>query len=535
MYDLTHVSGERLEYLAGWADLERNQHWHTMLGWMLWMAGAHEKAKVHGLEAVRQDPHAWVAMEVVARACGGLKEYSLAIEWMRNSIQTIPAKIHSISGYMWPSVYDWSIALGDERSAFEAARTGAELNYSSLQAQWRYIKAMYTRGDLRGIIRTIEMLDLTKYPGKDFSQVANLFVGGFDVYTEIGHACRDTNQPVWVLERMQTAIKHLQQHAQNRHLIQTAHEAALFSYDWYDEEEDRTIEWAELFLFHLEQESASFQLHRVGKRKFWIKRLAQLYFDKATQLFQSTRGITAEVYAYTNRLKNLAVSLEPSLDGFDVYLPYYPALLWGRWLREYQKADENVWRKCFRAKLLAEMNALEKDDSNSVSGLRSLAVAMLHAGDHHMALVLFAVLFEPFQDSMISKIQAEPHRLDPGDVTVSQTNESDGSVGGSTLIAHVSLEDAIFVCHNCKCTATEVAELYVCEICEDAQWCGTCLTIVRDHTIQPGLRQHKCSPGHDAYQIWPVSDEARRLADAYFGVNFEMKKDWLDNLRAKWF
>lgn len=532
MYNFTHMSADRLETMASWAGLEPNQHWHTMLGWILWSAGAHTEAKSHGIEAANQDPEAWVGMEVVARACGGLQEYQLAIEWMKRSIKAIPSNIATIAGYMWPSIYDWAILLKDESTAFEAAKTGAELNFTSLDAQVRYFKALHSRGDSKAIIHALEDLRLVTYPGKPFNQVANLFVCGLDVYDEIGKACRETDQPGWVLEEIQTALQHLEQYEQYESLIQDALRAALFSYHWYDDHEAKTIEWAELFLLRLGQQSTKFQKSLILWQTFWTSKLAQLYFDNATRLFETEKMMAPRVTVFTDKLKSLAIRVGADTGDVDIYLSNYAAVLWGCWLRDFQKSDEDTWKKCFKRKILEKIKVLSSEDSsNGATDLRSLAITLLRAGDRRNASILLAVLFKPLEDSKRMSSGDEGYDVDGKSGTKREESTSDGSGPERSLCLRIIPSDAILKCDNCQRDTLDVTELYFCEVCP-TKWCGACLAISRNS--RSGLKMNRCNPSHKAYLAWPIPEDARSLAVEHLGDQIKLGKSWLESLRAAW-
>ena len=523
MHEFGPVS-EHLEAIAGWAGLEQNQHWHTMLGWLLMSAGAYEEAKAHGMEAVRQDPKAWVGMETVARSHGKLLEYQDAIDWMKRSIEAIPSPIATIAGYMWPSVYDWATHLGDEATAFEAAKTGAELNLSSLSAQIRYIKALHARDDSETIVRTMSKLRLVTYPTKGFSQAVNLFVSEMEGYAEIGEAFRNTGQSTWILDDMQDALQHLEQHAQTKALIVNALYAANFSYDWYDDQEDKTIEWAELFLSLLDQHPPDDAFLPLWQ-KWWTDKLAQLYFDKATRLFRTASGTTEEVDLLADKLRALALGGKTP-DGVEIFLSNHATLLWCRWLKEYRKESEGTWRKCARDTLLADIEALcgNHPDDDAVH-LRSLALALLQVGDRGKASALFAALYRPLEGSRKTPM-----------VELEKQTSSPTTPPERRIPLRITPNDGMSQCGNCGKTTLEVAELYVCEICPREQWCDACLVLVRDPAIKPGLKRHRCDAAHEMYRVWPVRDEARDVGWEYREEvgEIEVEGRWLVGLGEEW-
>lgn len=110
------------------------------------------------------------------------------------------------------------------------------------------------------------------------------------------------------------------------------------------------------------------------------------------------------------KLKQLAstTSVDPGGDGdiFALYTPGYPSLLYGRWLRDYEKAPPAIWRKCFRARILEQMNGLDDDDpTNDTAACQKLAISLLQVGDRKNAGLILAVLFGTLEKYIAGKSQ----------------------------------------------------------------------------------------------------------------------------------
>ena len=504
------------------------------------MEGDHRQAaKEHFMEAVKQDESAWVAMEGVARILGEEKDFSAAIEWMQRSIRSLPQRLESIRGYLWPFIADWSAELDDEATAFEAAKSGSESNSWNLQAHKTYIEALHKRGDSNIIIETIRWLDESgakeRDPGgaiQEYSQLVNLFLTNFDIFDEIGKACRDTEQPVWVLEAMDEALMQLEKHGQSEAYVHLSCKAAHFSHAWFDDQEHRTIRWSEACLQKLGQQSTSFIQEFSNREKHIRNRLAQLYFDKATELFHSAQNIAPGGNIFADKLKMLAVSVQTSFaadyEGFDFYRSDYAALLWGRWLRDYMKADGKIWRKCFKTRLLEEMSTLDDNDpGNDAFGMDRLAVSLFHAGDEKNAAAILAILFKPLENAKAAK-------NDSNEATESADQDETSERVNDGLFLNVTEDDGMYACDNCGCETDEVSEMYFCKICSFVNWCNECLAKVRDRTSLPGLKEHKCNAAHEMHRAWPIDQEAKSLAAEYFKGGIRLKRAWLEVLREQW-
>lgn len=110
------------------------------------------------------------------------------------------------------------------------------------------------------------------------------------------------------------------------------------------------------------------------------------------------------------KLKQLASTTSVDHDGhgetFALYTAGYPSMVYGRWLRDYEKAPPAVWRKCFRARILEQMNALSDDDpTNDTDACRELAVSLFQAGDRENAGLILAVVFGTLEKYMAEKAE----------------------------------------------------------------------------------------------------------------------------------
>lgn len=595
-HSFDRLSAARLETLANWADLEHDTHWHTCLGWILMDGSFYTEAISHYHEAIAQHSQAWVALEGMARCHGEQEEYQLAIDWQAKALEALPKHLDWIGGYLYTAIVDWSSQLGNEELAFEAAQKAINATPSNDDAQLKYLERLHARGDSNEILRTIEWLSGTINVGEpdgEYTWLARFFASGQDGYGEIGKACRENNQSAWVLDVMDKALTKIDEDDRVWIKVWLPFQMAKFRYMWYDDREDEMISLAEMFLERLERQTPDFQEGYADSRKWIINKLAQLYFDRATEIFKSGHKISDQVTVFADKLKVLAVSVETSFaedyDGFDFFRKDYPSLLWGRWLRDYKKADEKAWRKCFKVRLLEEMNSLDDDDpTNDTSGMASLAVSLFHAGNRRAAAAILAVLFKPLEDAKAKEIdgkqEAECQSSDPGhgddkssdcsqarvkssledEQTGHQTTVESGdampaadapgpgemigpqerdpdsetperpALSGRGLSLNIDDEGGLYSCNNCERDTPDVAEMYFCEVCQDVNWCDECLIKVRDRSIRPGLKEHECNPTHDMYLAWPIPEEAKGLAAEYLEGGIELRREWLERLREEW-
>jgi hypothetical protein len=122
---------------------------------------------------------------------------------------------------------------------------------------------------------------------------------------------------------------------------------------------------------------------------------------------------------------------------FDVYTPGYPSLLYGRWLRDYEKAAPSVWRKCFRARILEQMNGLDDDDpTNDTSACMRVAMSLFHADDEGRAGAILHVVFKTLEDYMAEKQRqrdAEEAAQTIVDENAANEESGEGAAGGEQV------------------------------------------------------------------------------------------------------
>ncbi|TLD28206.1 hypothetical protein PspLS_03751 [Pyricularia sp. CBS 133598] len=643
---LEQATPSHLKHLAMWAGLERDTHWHTCLGWML-MEGDHfTEAIAHYDMAIQLSPEdAWVAMEGRARCHGSMEEHQDAIDWQKRAIESLTEDMKSIGAFLYPRIAEWAAEMGDQDASFKAAELGFNIDEYGLLAQARYIEALWRRDDWNRLMYIVEWLhgEITD-DERGYSLLVRLLLRGQYILWELGEACRNTGQPTWVLDALGVVEEQIQKGGSRddtRNFMWWSYHLMWFYNRWYDDSADQVIRLGEQFLDSLNQLSPEVQRAWEDKRSWAVNRLAALYYDKAVATWDEGRGMT-KAMVFANKIKMLAVSVPTStaegFEGFDFFHKDYPALLWGRWLRDFLEADENAWRESFKVRLLEEMKSLDDDDpANDTSGMATLAVSLFHAGDRKNAAALLAILFQPLEtyepeeeeeeeqigdneekdteENGILQDEAEYSEIadtddswedvegeEKGDERpktvrtqepvnyevkekkvekskgnsdegaqqiVNQTEENEGqeqqpetltestgktettttsappapgpghlirrkTMPGDVLALNVEQGSWAYTCNNCRRDASEVDELYFCEVCYQTHWCDGCLAMVRDRTLQPGLAANACNPAHDMYRAWPIDAEARDLAAVYMDGGATLRREWLEELRARW-
>ena len=152
-------------------------------------------------------------------------------------------------------------------------------------------------------------------------------------------------------------------------------------------------------------------------------------------------------------------------------------MLWGRWLRDYKGANGAKWRKCFRARLLEEMNTVDDiDPANDTSGISNLAVSLFHAGDRENAAAIVANLHR----SAETECKRDEKRAKDAIGKADEVEEGLGETNDE-LKLNIGRVSTSYFCNNCRKAIHKVAELYVCEVCSNrVSWCNVCLALLQD-------------------------------------------------------
>lgn len=395
--DFSVLSTARLRELADHALDEASPHWHTGLAWIYMEAGYNDDAIHHFKETLAIEPQAWLPKEGLARVYGGQERYSEAIQLMEESYSSLPENFAYLGGFLLPHIAGWKEIIGDTEGAYETARQGYIAEPSSHLAQDRYLRALDQKGDSSSFINVLSYMQQQIWLDSQTSYLARLLNYGYDIFDEIGRAFRTEKRPQFVLEEMEKVLIAALTSKDPWMKIWLQGEVGMFRYQYNDENDD-AMKLLEQALKTLTNAGPKAQEENAWARKRYGHLLARLYFDSAV----SARKNGTNAWPYTKRLKQLAtvtnMANEESVDFFDFYGPGYASMLWGCWLRTYERAEEGMWKKTFKARILDELSTLDDEvPSNDMAGLHSLAITLLHLGDDEAAGVILAVLFMPLK------------------------------------------------------------------------------------------------------------------------------------------
>ncbi|TGJ88629.1 hypothetical protein E0Z10_g27 [Xylaria hypoxylon] len=402
------MEATEIEDLAEWANLEKTTHWYTGVGWILYEGPSTNSARAQELltKAIEMDPTAWVAMEALARSLGDHDEdYEKAISWMERAVETLRAQDIGarleVDSYLLAHVSTWKRILGDISGALDIGCYAWTKVPTSLETITSYVNALLQTQEWDRLVEVMEYLNShtnsygTPYLVKAFGELPFAW--------DVGRACRAKGCPSFVIDALELALRDIEKSGDNSTLIYKLLVFGDLYYNFYDKD-DRTIRWWEEAMARMTDADTTIQREYANTKVIYTNKLAQLYFDAAVENFEARiRPNDAAI-----RLKQLALAVTyvpgSDEDVFSYYTPGYPSLLYGRWLREYEKAKPSVWRKCFRARILEQINGLDDDDpTNDTGACNRLAISLFQADDEKRAGALVAVLFKTLEEYMAEK------------------------------------------------------------------------------------------------------------------------------------
>ncbi|KAL9093549.1 MAG: hypothetical protein Q9165_003944 [Trypethelium subeluteriae] len=82
----------------------------------------------------------------------------------------------------------------------------------------------------------------------------------------------------------------------------------------------------------------------------------------------------------------------------------------------------------------------------------------------------------------------------------------------------------------CPTASDSYAELHFCRMCNDTCFCENCIKLVKSKTMPSRV----CAADHEHIQVYPMSEDARRVTTALMEKRFEVQEEWLDILKREW-
>ncbi|KAF3083390.1 hypothetical protein TWF102_009153 [Orbilia oligospora] len=522
------LTPERIRSLANYAPgpVRDTVHWHSIMAWTLAIADYPADAIPVFQKAVEIDSSAWLAYEGLARAYADMKMYKEAIPVMEEACRAVTG-IWDLSQQFYADIAQWKRRLGDNAGALEAAKVAYLGSSFSPPTVFSYLDCLGANGQHDEVLSILQSLSretdggykksllLMTWPYLDWDPF-DLLEG---VFRAIGK-----EKLGFLIEDVKAALQNVLSSANDWKKRWFCWKTARIVYEY---EEAPNLEFVvqnyemslDLFgkMFNNTEEE-------IRDKRHITNFLAMQYYDSAVAAFKS--GISPD--GYVKKLRDLATSTTTSSgtdaqETFDFYGPGYPSVLWGRWRQIFEQAKKVKWRKCFRPRVLEELNMLDDENpENDTAGVYNLAITLLQAGDDRNASGLLTILFRPLR---ALRIRPEGQ----SDTTV-PANADNTSRPALTTALTLKLTD----CHKCSGDCSDklgYESLYMCAVCPGRNFCGECIDKVKAGT----LARRDCNSNHEWHRAWP-SDEKRlkKVADESEDGHLVIKPSWLEEMRGKW-
>ncbi|TAQ86604.1 hypothetical protein B7494_g5067 [Chlorociboria aeruginascens] len=577
---LRELGADTIQRLADETQIEHTKYWHMALGWNMMMGSYYDPATKHFEEALKQDNDAMPALEGLCRCLGEQKLYQKAIEFHERALKSFGESKSFPKARFFSRIAEWKNELGDKDGASEAAWNGYHADHKNPMAVMQVLKALDRANKPKMIIDFLRILNDTMVEGRDYPYLVHFLRGGRrqNAFPEIGKACRAEGNPKFVLAAMDRALEVVDEAHGEKKRAKLRMRMAELRYSYYDQVDEPMRLWESAIELISEKTPSLQEVHAI-ERERCVNSLAQLYFDAAVALSTASTDKVKKSNPYADKLKRLSATVEILKDeadqGFYFYKNSYPSMLWGRWMRDYLGAEESAWKKCFKPRLLEQMDMLDDDDpSNDQDGLHALGITLFHAGDRANAGAILAIHFKYIEENNLPKPITEESLTSKEDYIESNTTNQkrhtmneETKEGFSTAPKEPEFKDTIthteeiknlslsarpgeggprprvdrtlslklhftpdwtYFCESCHKSTIQVEELHRCEMCSNANFCGDCLPKVKNGSLPRRI----CNPSHSFYRAWPIQDDARNMAEESIGGEVRLRKEWLENLRG---
>ncbi|KAK6523047.1 hypothetical protein TWF281_002469 [Arthrobotrys megalospora] len=523
------LTAERILFLANYApeSVRNTVHWHSGVAWTL--VGAKHQAEAIPVfqKAVEVDSGAWLAYEGLARAYADMKMYKEAIPVMEEACRAVTG-IWDLSHQFYADIAQWRLRLGDIAGALEAAKIAYFGSSYSPPTMFSYLDCLEADGQHDEVLTILRKLSEETHEGY---QKTILFMTWpyleWDPFSLLERIFQSIGK-----EKLGFLIEDVKKSLDN--VLGSANDWKKRGFCWKTAK--LVYEYGETFDLEFVMQNYESSLDLFGKmsdnteeeirdKRHITNFLARQYYDGAVAAVKS--GTSPD--GHVKKLKELATTISSGSDSqetFDFYGPGYPSVLWGRWRQIFEQAKKVKWRKCFRPRVLEELDMLDDENpENDTAGLYNLAITLLQAGDERNASGLLTILFRPLR-----ALRTEPAGQPEATSTAEPTNSEDATRPTLTPKLALKLSD----CHRCSGDCADklgYESLYMCAVCPGRGFCGECIEKVKAGT----LARRDCSPNHEWHKAWP-SDEKRWKKVANEGENGHLviKSSWLEEMRVKW-
>lgn len=585
---------------AKWAQLPHTSAWHAAVGTVLLECDYYAYAATEFRRALKADKKAWIAMEGLARCSEGFKDYDSALKWMSEAKKNVPEGV-DVSG---------RFALRMGRSLSNAGRH--EEAADMWQNAWDYDK--YNVNTLTDYVLSLHRLDrhqdlvdlmvkAAKVPS-GHNCYESVLVGlialiNQTVYDAIGVAMNklgaDEAKKIFI-EACYTTIREVDTCFKSRKVpldLWIRYDIAKFMWRFCEMPSAAIDMWHEV-LDLLQSECGDKGLTSgnrslLNETRNW---LCEAELQAAIDAHNAGRDPSEFVDSLEAMAKTKTDGEELKSDLLAEYSAGITSMMYGVWLRDYAKAPEDVWRRCFGPTIIKNCDLLDDDDpSNDHYAYSLLGKSLLRADDVENGLAAVSVASWPLQaaadfkkkkeeekqreiekrkasnlalygkdidipddepeDEKADNKEPEPTSDASADVAADVVADlkSDGSSSPTPEASETTAESPptpaspptvaapLFAswgqsrtCDGfCKTDKFDYKELYTCYIC-DADFCEKCYP-----TFKSGEMIYRCCDvKHKHYKLFPVEEGVRERAARRVGDRVEPRKEFLDEIRSFW-
>jgi len=370
---LSDIPVENMRTYAEYAGLEKTTHWHAGLGWIMMDGEYYEAAIEEFQKALDLDSKAWVAQEGISRCYDGLKKVDLALEWMAKATETVPANLSFlVQGYFLPRVAPWLSSIGDHDRAIKAWKEVWEYEMWDLDHLTSYIWELHDGERPQDLIDLILEINGYESKARDFvdSLLVKLLAWNYDVFKPVGIACNAVNACAardTFLAACDRAIAASDIYASETEEQTPSYclrsRVASFMHEYCDKTTEAIALWQKTIDL-LNEFTAKTGQTFISARKECTNAICQLEFDYAVDAKDKGEDPSKWVESLQDRARFSAGLISEDEENW-IYGTGYASMIYGVWLRDYGGAEEEAWRKCFRAAIIQGIDLLNDEDPDN--------------------------------------------------------------------------------------------------------------------------------------------------------------------------
>jgi tetratricopeptide (TPR) repeat protein len=446
-------------------------------------------------KAIELDHKNLATLQNISLCLVALEKYDEAADRLREAMDLVSkddndriAELELDHARIMLSKKDYQAALKFTKAAYQ--------KYLTLDAAEAYIRNLFALRDFKSIVDVVN-------EKKWFDNFLNLH----EIYFEVGCALWSQGQQSLIYPIVTKTLENLEQGGSFATTPWLAAWIAGYMYVSYDDV-DACMQLCNRiqspkFKADLGPELQWAYAYPDGASKQW---LGQIYYQKAVDAHRADQ----DPVEWVDKLKALAIAEAGGPNGQPVYMMNNAAQQLGVYYRKYAKAEESVWKACFRDAIIEALDMLgDEDPLNDVTAYLRLQDLLVAAGDLKNANAAAAVVLTEF--------------FAPSNKETGEALEAIGFKG--PFYSCDGLCSPSFTTYK-----TGYTDLHICTECVDRGFCEECFQLIKKGDMPARL----CSQEHEFMQILPVQEEVKGVAAKFDGKTMEVQKIWLNSLRKEW-